>query len=165
MLRIVIMGASIMSFRITGLPAAEFADLFSLSDDALRARRAVRRIAEARLSYPCRVSLTDAELGDEVVLVHYEHQRTDSPYRSSHAIYVRAGEQTYDAVDQVPELFRRRMLSVRAFDDNGMMIGAELVDGPALEAVISELLADKRAAYLHAHFAKRGCYAARIDRA
>ena len=102
---------------------------------------------------------------DEVVLVHYEHQRADSPYRSSHAIYVREGEQAYDAVDQVPELFRRRMLSVRAFDDNGMMVGAELVDGRALEGVISELLADKQAAYLHAHFAKRGCYAARIDRA
>jgi Protein of unknown function (DUF1203) len=159
------MGGPIMSFRITGLPAAEFADLFSLSDDALRARRAVRRVADARLSFPCRVSLTDAELGDDVVLVHYEHQRADTPYRSSHAIYVREGEATYDEVDQVPDQLRRRMLSVRAFDDSGMIVGADLVDGRALEGVIAELLADKRAAYLHAHFAKYGCYAARIERA
>ena len=117
-----------MSFRITGLPAAEFTDLFSLSDDALRARHAVRRVADARLSYPCRVSLTDAELGEDVVLVHYEHQRADTPYRSSHAIYVREGEKTYDAVDQVPDQLRRRMLSVRAFDDNGMAIGHELLE-------------------------------------
>jgi hypothetical protein len=154
-----------MSFRITGLPTAEFADLFSLSDDGLRARRAVRQVADARLSYPCRVSLTDAELGEEVVLVHYEHQRADTPYRSSHAIYVRQGEETYDAVDAVPDQLRRRMLSLRAFDDRGMIVGADLVDGRAVEGVIATLLADPRAAYLHAHFAKLGCYAARIERA
>jgi len=154
-----------MSFRINGLPSAEFADLFSLSDDALRARRAVRQVADARLSYPCRVSLTDAELGDEVVLVHYEHQRADTPYRSSHAIYVRPGEETYDAVDTVPDQLRRRMLSLRAFDESGMIVAADLVDGRAVEGSIRTLLADPRAAYLHAHFAKFGCYAARIARA
>src|SRR5260221_11669819 len=147
-----------MSFRITGLPAAEFTDLFSLSDDALRARRAVRQVAEARLSYPCPVSLTDAQLGDGVVLVHYEHQRADTPYRSSHALYVRASEATYDAGDQVPDQLRRRMLSVRAFDESGMIVGAELVDGRVLEGGIAGLLADKRAAYLHAHFAQYSCY-------
>ena len=75
-----------MSFRIIGLPAEPFADLFSLSDEALRARRAVRRIADAKPGYPCRISLTDAEPGEEVVLVHYAHQPSDSPYRSSHAV-------------------------------------------------------------------------------
>jgi hypothetical protein len=154
-----------MSFRITGLPSTEFADLFSLSAEALRARRAVRQVADARLSYPCRVSLTDAELGQEVVLVHYEHQRADTPYRSSHAIYVRQGEETYDAVDAVPDQLRRRMLSLRAFDESGMIVGADLVDGRAVEGSIATLLADPRAAYLHAHFAKFGCYAARIARA
>jgi hypothetical protein len=154
-----------MSFRVTGLPTAEFADLFSLSDDGLRARRAVRQVADARLSYPCRVSLTDAELGQEVVLVHYEHQRANTPYRSSHAIYVRQGEETYDAVDAVPDQLRRRMLSLRAFDESGMIVGADLVDGRGVEGSIATLLADPRAAYLHAHFAKFGCYAARIARA
>jgi hypothetical protein len=154
-----------MSFRITGLPSIEFADLFSLSTEALRARRAVRRVADARLSYPCRVSLTDAELGQEVVLVHYEHQRADTPYRSSHAIYVRQGEETYDAVDAVPDQLRRRMLSLRAFDESSMIVGADLVDGRSIEGSIATLLADPRAAYLHAHFAKFGCYAARIARA
>ncbi|HEX3500329.1 MAG TPA: DUF1203 domain-containing protein [Stellaceae bacterium] len=154
-----------MSFRITGLPEAEFADLFALSDDALRARRAVRQSVDARLSFPCRISLTDAELGEKVILVNYEHQRADTPYRASHAIFVREGETTYDAVDEVPDQLRRRMLSLRAFDANGMIVGADLVDGRSLEASIATLLGDKRAAYLHAHFAKYGCYAARIERA
>lgn len=154
-----------MSFRITGLPAAEFADLFSLDDEALRGRRAVRQAVDAKFSFPCRVSLTDAEPGDQVILVNYEHQRADTPYRASHAIYVRAGEATYDAVDTVPDQLRRRVLSLRAFDANDMIVGAELVDGRTLEDGVATLLADRRAAYLHAHFAKFGCYAARIERA
>src|SRR5258707_4732094 len=102
MLRIVITGAPIMSFRITGLPAAEFADLFSLSDDALRARRAVRRVAHARLSYPCPGSLTDAELREHLVLVHYEHQRADTPYRSSHSIHFPERQKTSASGATVP---------------------------------------------------------------
>jgi hypothetical protein len=154
-----------MSFRITGLPAEHFADLFSLPPAALAARGAVRRQVDQENAFPCRVSLTDARPGDEVVLVHYEHHPVASPYRASFAIYVRAGEETYDAVDRVPEQLRRRVLSLRGFDSDGMLVDAELVDGRDIEGAIERLLADGRMAYLHAHFAKPGCYAARIKRA
>jgi uncharacterized protein DUF1203 len=152
-----------MSFRITGLPAENFAHLFELSDDELAARGAVRRIAEHPA--PCRVSLTDATPGDEVILTNYEHHAVDSPYRMRFAIYVRKDEASYDAVDEIPEQLRKRQLAARAFDQDGMMIGFELVAGSALEAAIDRLLADPRAAYLHVHFAAPGCYAARVDRA
>ena len=152
-----------MSFRITGLPAENFAHLFKLSDDELAARGAVRRIAEHPA--PCRVSLTDATPGDEVILTNYEHHAVDSPYRMRFAIYVRKDEATYDAVDEIPEQLRKRQLAARAFDRDGMMVGFELTAGSALEAAIDRLLADPRAAYLHVHFAAPGCYAARIDRA
>jgi hypothetical protein len=158
-------GETIMGFRITGLPAERFAALFSLSDQELAARGAVRRIADGKPGYPCRVSLTDAEPGQEVILTHFEHQPANTPYRASHAIYVRAGEKTYDAVDQVPEQLRLRLLSVRAFDEKGMMVGADVVDGKELEGVIERLFGDQHADYLHVHYAKPGCYAARIERA
>ncbi len=153
-----------MGFRISGLPAEQFEGLFSLSDEELAARGAVRRIADAKPGYPCRVSLTDAEPGQEVILTHFEHHPVDSPFRASHAIYVRAGEQTYDAIDQVPEQLRLRLLSVRAFDEKGMLVGADVVDGRELEGVIERLFVDKRADYLHVHYAKPGCYAARVER-
>jgi hypothetical protein len=153
-----------MGFRITGLPAEQFAGLFSLSDQELAARGAVRRVADAKPGYPCRVSLTDAEPGQEVILTHFEHHPVDSPFRASHAIYVRKGEETYEAIDQVPEQLRLRLLSVRAFDEKGMLVGADVVDGRELEGVIDRLLSDKRAGYLHVHYAKPGCYAARIER-
>ncbi|MFZ5791289.1 MAG: DUF1203 domain-containing protein [Pseudomonadota bacterium] len=154
-----------MNFRITGLPAAEFVQLFTLSEEELARRHATRVTADAPSSYPCRVSLTDAEPGDELLLVHYEHHAVASPYRASFAIYVREGEATYDAVNEVPEQLRRRMLSVRAYDRDGMMVGADLVDGRELEGAIERLFAETRADYLHVHFAKPGCYAARVSRA
>jgi hypothetical protein len=154
-----------MSFRITGLPAAPFAALFGLSPAALAARGAVRRVAEAADAYPCRVSLTDAPLGAEVLLVPYEHHPVATPYRSSFAVYVRAGEVIYDEVGRVPDQLRRRLLSLRAYDATGMMVAADLADRRELEAAIGRLLAAPEAAYLHLHFAKPGCYAARVERA
>ncbi len=154
-----------MSFRITGLPAESFQHLFSLSDAELAAIEAVRVTAGKKPGYPCRVSLTDAEPGQVVVLTHFEHHPVDSPFRSSYAIYVREGESTYDEVDRVPDMLRTRLLSVRAFDARGMLVDADVIDGRELEGAIAHLLGDPRASYLHVHFAKPGCYAARVTRA
>jgi len=154
-----------MHFRITGLPAEHFAHLFDLPDDELSAHGAVRRIADGRApGHPCRVSLTDSQEGDELLLVNYEHHPVASPYRMRFAVFVRRGEETYDAVDEVPEQLRRRTLAVRAFDADAMMVGWELLDGRQLIAGIERLFADPRAAYLHVHFAAPGCFAARVSR-
>ena len=146
-------------FRIKGLPAEPFASLFAMPDWALEKHGAVRRIAD-KAGYPCRVSLTDAKAGDELILVNYEHHAVASPYRMRFAIYVRKGEQTFDAVDTVPEQLRSRTLAVRGFDAGGMMTGWELVEG-----AIERQFADPRVVYLHVHFAAPGCYAARVERA
>jgi hypothetical protein len=156
----------IMHFRIRGLPAEQFAPLFALTDDELATRGAVRRIADARQpGYPCRISLTDSNPGDELILVNYEHHAVASPYRMRFAIYVRKGEETFDAADTVPAQLRSRTLAVRAFDADAMMTGFELADGKELERAIARQFADPRAAYLHVHFAAPGCYAARVERA
>jgi hypothetical protein len=151
-----------MTFRISGLPAEHFTHLFDLSDAELAKQGAVRRIADAQ--HPCRISLTDSQVGDELVLVNYEHHPVDSPYRMRFAIFVRKGEETYDAVNQVPQQLRKRTLAVRAFDVDAMMVGFELVEGQELEAAIERRFAEPRADYLHVHYAAAGCYAARVDR-
>jgi hypothetical protein len=155
-----------MSFRIRGLPAEPFAPLFNLSDAELAARGAMRQIADGRdPGYPCRISLTDATEGDELILVNYEHHPVASPYRMRYAIFVRPGEKTYDAVDRVPEQLRKRTLAARAFDDAGMNTGVELTEGAKLEGAVETLFANPHAAYIHVHYAAPGCYAARVDRA
>src|SRR5215472_11820768 len=123
-----------MNFRIRGLEAAQFSHLFALSDAELAAHGAVRKIADG--PNPCRVSLTDATPGEEVILVNYEHHAVASPYRMRFAIYVRKGEKTFDAVDTIPDQLRRRTLAVRGFDGNGMMAGWELIEGMRLEEAI-----------------------------
>lgn len=155
-----------MSFRITGLDAKPFRHLYGLSDSELAARGAIRYVAESEPGYPDRVELRDVEPGESVLLVNYEHQSADSPYRSSHAIFVREGaEESYDRVGEVPQSMRIRLLSLRAFDAKGMLLDADIVEGCDIERVIAGMFADPSVDYIHVHNAKRGCYAARIDRA
>jgi len=154
-----------MSFRISGLPAEPFAELFSLSDEALAERRAMRVVADSDSGFPCRISLTDARRGQTLLLVNYEHQTADTPYRSNYAIYIREDEQQYDRTNEVPEQLRRRLLSVRGFDERGILLDADVTQGTELEPLIDRLFENKQIAYLHVHNARPGCYAARIDRA
>src|SRR6185312_11214848 len=154
-----------MSFRITGLAAQQFSEWFTLSDEELRRRHARRVAVDRKPGFPCRISLTDAEPGDDVLLINYMHLAADSPYRASHAIYIRAGETTYDATNEIPPMLRSRLLSLRAFDAQHMLSAADVVDGTVLEEAIERMFVDTRTQYMHVHFAKPGCYAARIARA
>ena len=153
-----------MHFRVSGLPAEPFAELFSLSDEALAERRAVRMVADSDSGFPCRISLTDARRGQTLILLNFEHQPADSPYRSTYAIFVREGEEQYDRTDEVPDQLRRRLLSVRGFDDQGMLLDADVTPGTELESLIDRLFDNRKIAYLHVHNARYGCYAARVDR-
>ena len=155
-----------MALRILGLDPAPFIHLYGLSDAALATRGVIRQRVEEPHSAPDRIELRDAEPGEAVLLLNHEYQSADSPYRGRHAIFVREGaSERFDAVDEVPEALRRRLLSVRAFDAAGMMVDADVVEGTALESLAERLLADPHVAYLQAHHARRGCYAARIERA
>ena len=155
-----------MSFQIHALSPAPFAPLFAMSDDELRSRLATRITVDAKPGYPCRVSLADAEIGETVILVNFEHQPADSPYRASHAIFVRehAG-QAFPAAGSVPEALASRLISVRAFDDKHFLVNADVVDGSRLSESIPAMFQDPEVAYLHLHHAKPGCFAARVTRA
>lgn len=155
-----------MSFRITGLSPRPFFHLFGLPDEELARHRAKRYVADEKPGYPDRIELRDAEPGETVLLVNHVHQPADNPYRASHAIFVREGaEAAYDRMNEIPDAMRVRDISLRAFDAADLMVDADLVNGREIEPVIERLFADPRVAYIQAHYAKRGCYAARIDRA
>lgn len=154
-----------MTYAIRGLSPAPFAHLFGLPDDALAAHRATRHVVNSLPGYPDRVTLRDAPVGSTVLLVHHTHQPADTPYHASHAIFVGESDATpWASEDELPPMMRSRLLSLRAFDAGHMMVDADIAEGPAVEPLIARLLADPQVAYLHAHFARRGCFAARIDR-
>jgi len=155
-----------MSFRISGLAASEFSGLFGLSDAELAARNACRVVADRHPGFPCRVSLVDAQPGERLLLVNYEHLPVTSPYRSRYAIYVRENaSEAQLGVNEIPQVLQHRLLSLRAFDAAGMLLDADVVEGAALVPALERLLAPPQVAYLHVHNARPGCFAARVDRA
>ena len=153
-----------MSFRFKGLHADPFSDLFALSDAALAAKGFVRMIADEKPGFPCRVSLADAELGEEVLLANFEHQQVHSPYRATGPIFVRRNAKVFDSTD-VPQALRPRLLSLRAYDDSGMMVEADVVEGIEVETLLARLFTRDDVSYVHVHYAKRGCFAVRVERA
>ena len=155
-----------MDFQISGLDYAEFAPLFELTDEQLRQRNVVRRVADAQPGFPCRVSLQDAQVGETLLLVSYEHLAVASPYRSRHAIYVRQNARRAElSVNEIPEVMRTRVLSLRAYDRAGMMLDADVAQGREVEPVIQRMLDNSAVEFIHVHNAKQGCFSARIDRA
>ncbi len=72
-----------MKFRFQGLSVAPFQPLFVLGDGELAVRGMRRMIADAKPGFPCRVSLEDAEPGERILLVNFEHQPAHSPYRAN----------------------------------------------------------------------------------
>ena len=154
-----------MDFRISALPVAPFAPLFGLPDRDLASRGVVRRTADRYPGFPCRVSLRDADVGETVLLLNYEHLAVPGPYRSRHAIFVREhAVECRPDVNEVPDVLRTRLLSLRAFDVDGMMIDADVVVGADVHELIRRWLDDPQVEYLHLHNAKPGCFAARADR-
>ena len=154
-----------MSFRIKGLSPHPFRHLFGLSDEELAKHGAKRYVADSSPGYPDRIEVRDAEPGETLILLNYTHQPADNPYRASHAIFVREGAETpYDRTDEIPDALRLRQISLRAFDADDLMVDADVVDGRDMESIIERFFANPHIAYIQAHYAKRGCYAARIDR-
>ena len=155
-----------MSFRLAGLDPAPFAHLHALSDDELSARGVVRVRIEAKNSAPCRISLDDAEIGEQVLLINHPHQPADTPYKQQGPIFVREeANNRADIANALPPALARRTLSLRGFDADHMMIEAGLVEGADGAALIERFFANENVAYIDAHYARRGCFAATITRA
>ncbi len=153
------------AFRISPLSIDEFAPLFPLSDRELRARGMRRVVADSRPGFPCRVSLQDAEPGERLILLPYVHHPV-GPYRASGPIYVREDAAPASVpVNEVPESLLSRLLSVRAYDAEGMLVASDVTEGRTLTECVGRLFSEEAVAYLHAHHARAGCYSCRIDRA
>ena len=155
-----------MGYRVIGLNPEPFRPLFGLSDEELAKRGIVRMTVDEKPSYPCRVSLTDRDLGESVLLLNHVSHDVANPYRASHAIFVTEfAEEPAEFVHQVPPVFEPRVLSLRGFDEQGMMADALLTQPGEADAGIRKLFENPAITTIHAHNAGRGCFSARIERA
>ena len=154
-----------MGFRVNGLSPDGFIHLYGLTDDELAKHGAVRYIVDETPGFPDRIEMRDDEIGDKMLLINHVSQAADTPYRASHAIFVREGAlEQYSATNVIPEVMRIRLLSLRAFDDGGDMLDAEIAKGLDIEPIIERLFSNNDVSYIHVHNATRGCYSGRIDR-
>ena len=154
-----------MTYRIAGLDPAQFAPLWAMDPETLAEHGARRVTAEADRGFPCRVTLEDARAGERLMLLHHVHHDVDGPYRSAFAIFVREGAGAAAVYrDRHPPCFEGRTLSLRGFDRQGALAEARLTAPGETDAAIRALLADDRIAYINAHNAAAGCFAARIER-
>lgn len=152
-------------FQIHGLDYAEFEPLFDLDDSELARRKPRRVIATESPGYPCRVSLQDAAVGEELLLLHYIHQPAASPWRASGPIYVRREAKSPRLLPgEVPDYVARRIISVRAYDEQHALVDATIAQGSAVADAITRAFADPGVAYLHLHNAKHGCFSCAVLR-
>jgi hypothetical protein len=153
------------SFQLIGLLPGQFSHLFSLSAEELAPFGIMRVTAYSKPGFPCRIGLQDAEPGEELLLLPYEHQPAASPYRASGPIYVRVGSQQSNLrPGEIPPYVGLRQISVRAYDAHHMIIGAEICPGDDVAAEIQRQFRNLRVIYIHLHNAKRGCFSCRVER-
>lgn len=155
-----------MNFRVVGLSPEPFRHLYGLSEQDLAAHGVIRYVADESPGYPDRIEMREAKVGETLLLLNHVCQPAETPYRATHAIFVREGaEETYDRINEVPEVMRLRLLSLRGYDAAGMMLDADIIEGKEIEGLIERLLGNPQVDYIHVHNARRGCYSGRIERA
>jgi len=153
-----------MTYQIHGLSPDRFASLFAMDETELAAINARRVTATADMGFPCRISLQDARAGEELILLHHVSHDVATPYRSAYAIYVRLDVDAASYRDELPPVFAGRPIALRAFDAAGMLQTARLAGPGEADVAIRDLFADAGIAYIDAHNAAHGCFAARIER-
>ncbi|MEP2978919.1 MAG: DUF1203 domain-containing protein [Lentilitoribacter sp.] len=154
-----------MDFTITGLPVDDFSHLFGLSDDELASHGAKRYICDETPGFPDRIEMRDAEIGEQLILLSHTSMEKNSPYRATHAIFVlENAKQAYQAINEIPPVMYNRILSLRGFDLDGMMVEAKIAKGNDIRKAVLALLADKRVVHIDAHNAAQGCFSGRITR-
>jgi hypothetical protein len=154
------------NFKIKPLNHIEFSGFFDLTNLELEKIGAVKMTVDKFPGFPCRISLEDAEIGEEVILLPYKHHKTDSPYQSSGPIFIRKRASTpIFETNQIPLMFNHRLLSLRGYDENGMMKEASVIEGITLKESISKIFENEKINYIHIHNARPGCYNCLVERA
>ena len=154
-----------MNFKVISLQDTQFSNLFDLDSSELDKIGAIRMTVDEFPGFPCRVSLEDAKIGEEVILLPYQHHKTNSPYQANGPIFVRKVAKTAILnTNEIPKMFNHRLLSLRAFDKNGIMKDASVTEGQNLREQIIQTFENEEINYIHIHNAKPGCYNCVVER-
>lgn len=154
-----------INFQITAIEASKFQHLFDLNQQELQKIGAVKQIVDQYPGYPCRVSLEDATVGEEVILFPYAHHQVTSPYQSSGPIFIRKNVATANLKpNEIPKMLKHRLLSLRIYNGEGMMIDAKTVQGKGISDTLIEVFQNGNASYIQVHNSGPGCFNCQVNR-
>ena len=122
-------------------------------------------IVNEKPGFPCRVSLEDANIGEEVILFPFKHHNVNSPYQSSGAIFIRKNARAAQLeINEIPTMLEHRLLSLRIYDGDGMMVDGRTVEGNILGKEIENVFENELVKYIQIHNASPGCYNCQVNR-
>ncbi|WP_375563159.1 DUF1203 domain-containing protein [Bernardetia sp. OM2101] len=152
------------NFKISAI-TDDYNHLFALNEQELSSKGMVRMVVDKKPGYPCRISLKDAEVGEEVILLPFKHHRVNSPYQSSGPIFIRKNAKKLNIDNNViPKMLLHRLLSLRIYNKNGIMIDAKIIEGKELKNEIKSIFENRSANYIQIHNASPGCYNCQVNR-
>ncbi|WP_313243887.1 DUF1203 domain-containing protein [Stenotrophomonas rhizophila] len=152
-------------WHLSGLDHRQFEYLVEMDDSDLAARGIVRCVATQDHGFPCRISLVDARVGEELLLLPYTHLACTSPYRASGPVFIRChAVRCVLPPGVVPPYVHRRQMSVRAYDARSFMLSGQVCEGAEVAAALDQLFDDPHVHQVHLHNAGRGCFSCRAER-
>lgn len=146
-------------FLIQPLHDDDLTRLWQLSKTELATQNAQRIEVGSKPSYPCRISLEDAEIGETVIGVPYTFNKSKSFYQASGPIFMRQNVSPYRSKrGHVPTMLLSRLLSLRSYCVDGYLQTAEVIPGNKLADYLAEPERFSTTHYVHIHNARTGCY-------
>lgn len=153
-----------MNFKITAIEN-KYNYLFNLNEEDLASKGVVKMIVDKKPGYPCRVTLEDVEIGEEVILFSFEYHKTDSPYKAIGPIFIRKNAKKANLnINEIPEMLFKRLQSLRVYNKNGIMIEAKTLEGKEIRKEIESIFSNDLANYIQIHNANPGCYNCQVNR-
>jgi len=155
-----------INFKVKAIEYKNVSHLFKLTDEELSKLAAARIVVDEKPGFPCRISLQEANIGETIIALSYSHHNVNSPYKSSGPIFIRADVTTAQPeTNEIPAILTHRLLSIRAYDCDHMMINATITQGEELKKAIQSFFANESILYLHIHNANPGCFNCHVERA
>jgi len=153
------------NFKFEALNHLNFEYLNDLSEAELAENTIKKMKVDQFPGFPCRITLEDAQIDEMVFLLNYDFHNVSSPYRASGPVFVRANQltKTY-AQNEIPVMFNHRLLSIRGYNKEAMMIFADVSEGQFLKDKLLQILENPEIEYIHLHNAKPGCFNCTVKR-
>lgn len=114
---------------------------------------------------PCRHCLRVSTDGERLILFAHRPFDGDGPYAEVGPVFIHADAcARYAATTIFPPAFAERTLTLRAYDDRGLIASAEVAPPGARDDVLARMFENERVRFVHVRNPAWGCYDFAVER-